>query len=247
VGINTLIYSETGNFAGYSFAIPISIAGKVVTDLKQYGTVQRAMLGVIIKDVKDLSDDEKEKVKVLEGVYVSDFSQFSSAKGAGIEAGDVITAVNDTKVKSVNELKERISRFRPGDKIHIALNRNGATKTFTVELRNMQGNTDVIKSKGDVAELLGAAFKELTAKQKQAYGLSYGVEVAAVFNGKLKEAGVAKGFIIVTANEQSVSASDDLEKIAERILRSNDEDKLLVLKVITLSRRVRYYAIDLAN
>jgi Do/DeqQ family serine protease len=247
VGINTLIYSETGNFAGYSFAIPVSIAGKVVADLKQYGTVQRAMLGVLIRDVKDLSDEEKEKVKVLEGVYVSDFSQFSSAKGAGIEVGDVITSVNDTKVKSVNELQERISRFRPGDKIRVTLDRNGATKTLTVELRNMRGNTDVIKSKGDAAELLGAAFKELTAKQKQSYGLSYGVEVAAIFNGKLKEAGIAKGFIIVTANEQNISGPDDLEKITEQVLRSNEEDKLLVLKVVTPGRRVRYYAIDLAN
>jgi Do/DeqQ family serine protease len=247
VGINTLIYSETGNFTGYSFAIPISIAGKVVADLKQYGTVQRAMLGVSIKDVKSLSEEEKGKVKVLEGVYVADFSQFSSAKGAGIEIGDVITAVNDTKVKSVNELQERISRFRPGDKVRVALDRNGTTKTVTVELRNMQGTTDVVKGKGDAAELLGAAFKELSAKQKQELGISYGIEVAAVSNGKLKEAGITKGFIIMTANEQRVSTPDDLEKIVERILRSNNEDQLLVLKGITPYRRTRYYAIDLAN
>jgi Do/DeqQ family serine protease len=247
VGINTLIYSETGNFTGYSFAIPITIAGKVATDLKQYGTVQRAMLGVSIIDIKDLSDEQKEKVKALDGIYVADFAQFSSAKGAGIEIGDVITAVNDTKVKSVNELQERISRFRPGDKVRVSLNRNGTAKTVTVELRNMQGNTDVVKGKGDVAELLGAAFKELTAKQKQELGISSGIEVAAVFNGKLKDAGITKGFIIMTANEQKVSAADDLEKIVERILRSNSEDQLLVLKGITPSRRTRYYAIDLAN
>ncbi|MDR1937976.1 MAG: trypsin-like peptidase domain-containing protein, partial [Tannerellaceae bacterium] len=182
IGINTLIYSETGNFAGYSFAIPISIAGKVATDLKQYGTVQRAMLGVSIMDVKNLSDEQKEKVKVLEGAYVADFAQFSSAKGAGIEAGDVITAINDTKVKTVNELQERISRFRPGDKVKVAVNRNGSSKTFTVELRNMQGNTGVVKGKTDAAELLGAAFKELSAKQKQELGISYGIEVVAVFD-----------------------------------------------------------------
>jgi Do/DeqQ family serine protease len=247
VGINTMIYSETGTFAGYSFAVPISIAGKVATDLKQYGTVQRAMLGVSIKDVKLLSDEEKEKVKVLEGVYVADFTEFSSAKGAGIEIGDVITAVNDSKVKSVNELQERISRFRPGDKAVVAVNRNGTTKTFTVELRNTQGNTDVIKGKGDVAELLGAAFKELTAKQKQELGVSYGIEVAAVFNGKLRDAGITKGFIIMIANEQKISTPDEMEKLTERILRSNDEDKLLVLKGISPNGRTRYYAIDLAN
>jgi Do/DeqQ family serine protease len=247
VGINTMIYSETGTFAGYSFAVPISIAGKVATDLKQYGTVQRAMLGVSIKDVKALTDEEKGKTKLLEGVYVADFTQFSSAKGAGIEVGDVITAVNDTKVKSVNELQERISRFRPGDKVKVVVDRNGTAKTFTVELRNMQGNTDVVKGKGDAAELLGAAFKELTNKQKQDLGISYGIEVAGVFNGKLKDAGITKGFIIMIANEQRITTPDDLEKLTERILRSNDEDKLLVLKGVSPNGRTRYYAIDLAN
>ncbi|MDR1918825.1 MAG: Do family serine endopeptidase [Tannerellaceae bacterium] len=247
IGINTLIYSETGNFAGYSFAIPISIAGKVATDLKQYGTVQRAMLGVSIMDVKNLSDEQKGKIKVLEGVYVADFAQFSSAKGAGIEVGDVITAVNETKVKSVNELQERISRFRPGDKVKVAVNRNGASKTFTVELRNMQGNTGVVKGKTDAAELLGAAFKELSAKQKQELGISYGIEVAAIFDGKLKDVGISKGFIIMIANDQKISAPDDLEKIVERILRNNGEEQLLVLKGISPNGRTRYYAIDLAN
>jgi Do/DeqQ family serine protease len=247
IGINTLIYSETGNFAGYSFAIPISIAGKVATDLKQYGTVQRAMLGVSIRDVKDMSDEEKGKLKALDGVYVADFTQFSSAKGAGIETGDVITAVNDMKVKSVSELQERISRFRPGDKVRVTVDRSGTAKTFTVELRNMQGNTDVVKGQNDAVELLGAAFKELTDKQKQEHRISYGIEVAAVFNGKLKEAGIAKGFIIMTANEQRISTPGDLEKIVERILRSNGEDQLLVLKGVAPNGRRRYYAIDLAN
>ncbi|MDR1257709.1 MAG: Do family serine endopeptidase [Tannerellaceae bacterium] len=247
VGINTLIYSETGNFAGYSFAIPISIAGKVSTDLKQYGAVQRAMLGVSIRDVKGMSDEEKGKLKALDGAYVAEFTQFSSAKGAGIETGDVITAVNDMKVKSVSELQERISRFRPGDKVRITVDRNGAAKTYTVELRNMQGNTNVVKGQNDAVELLGAAFKELTDKQKQDRRISYGIEVAALFNGKLKDAGINKGFIIMTANDQRVSAVGDLEKIVERILRNNGEDQLLVLKGINPDGRRRYYAIDLAN
>ncbi|MDR2119099.1 MAG: Do family serine endopeptidase [Tannerellaceae bacterium] len=247
VGINTLIYSETGNFAGYSFAIPISIAGKVATDLKQYGTVQRAMLGVSIMDIKNLTEQQKEKVKILEGAYVADFTQFSSAKGAGIEVGDVIVSVNDAKVKSVNELQERISRFRPGDKVKVAVNRSGTSKTFTVELRNTQGNTSVVKGKNDAAELLGAAFKELSSKQKQELGISYGIEVAAVFDGKLKEVGISKGFIIMIANEQPVSDPEDLEKIVEKILRNSSEEQLLVLKGISPAGRTRYYAIDLAN
>lgn len=247
IGINTLIYSETGNFAGYSFAVPISIAGKVASDLKQYGTVQRAVLGVSILDVKNITDEQKEKVKVLEGAYVADFATRSSAKEAGMEAGDVITAVNDVKVKSVSALQEQVSRYRPGDKVKVTADRNGSTKTFTVELRNMQGNTEVVKGAGDAAELLGAAFNELTSKQKQQLGISYGIEVAGVTNGKFRDAGIQKGYIIMIVNDQKVSSVDDFEKMVERVLKGGGEDQVLFIKGISPNGRTRYYAIDLAQ
>jgi Do/DeqQ family serine protease len=247
VGINTLIYSETGNFAGYSFAVPISIAGKVVSDLKQYGAVQRAILGVNIADMKDLTEDQKEKVKVLEGIYIVDFALRSSAKEAGIEAGDVITAVNDVKVKSVNALKEQVSRYRPGDKVKVVVDRNGSAKTFTVELRNMQGNTEVVKGAGDAPELLGAAFNELSPRQKQQLGISYGIEVSGITNGKFKDAGIQKGYIIMIVNDQKVSSVEEFEKMVDKVLKGNGEDQVLFIKGISPNGRTRYYAIDLAQ
>jgi Do/DeqQ family serine protease len=247
VGINTLIYSETGNFAGYSFAVPISIAGKVASDLKQYGTVQRAMLGVSIQDVKDLSEEQKEKVKVLEGVYVADFALRSSAKEAGMEAGDVITAVNDVKVKSVSALQEQVSRYRPGDKVKVIVDRNGSAKTFVVELRNMQGNTEVVKGVGDAAELLGAAFNGLSPKQKQQLGISYGIEVSGVTNGKFRDAGIQKGYIIMIVNDQKVSSVEEFEKMVDKVLKGSGEDQVLFIKGISPDGRTRYYAIDLAQ
>lgn len=247
VGINTMIMSETGNYAGYSFAIPISIAGKVAEDLKKHGAVQRAILGVLMTDVKNLREEDKKNVKVLEGAYISDFTTQSAAKSAGIESGDVIVAVNDTKVKSGSDLQEQINRYRPGNKVKITVDRNGSSKTFTVELRNAQGNTELIKSQGDAAEMLGAAFKEVSDKQKRDLGISYGIEVVAVFNGKLKDAGVNKGFIIMLANDQKISSPQDLEKIVERIIKAGGEDQLLVLKGVNPNGRNRYYAIDLAN
>lgn len=123
IGINTAIYSETGNFAGYSFAVPISIAGKVASDLKQYGTVQRAVLGVLMMGVGDIAEqlsypnldsklkeeltELKSKIKVSEGACVSDFADRSSAKEAGIEKGDVIIAVNGAKVKMQMHCRNR--------------------------------------------------------------------------------------------------------------------------------------------
>ena len=246
VGINTAIYSETGNFAGYSFAVPISIAGKVANDLKQYGTVQRAVLGVLISDPQYVPEEDKAKVKALTGAYVGGFAERSSAKEAGLEKGDVITAVNGIQIKSANALQEQISKYRPGDKVELTVDRNGSTKHLTVELRNAQGSTKVIKG-GDTAEVLGAAFKTLTDKQKQQLGVSYGIEVTGVTNGKMKEAGIKKGFVIMIVNNQKITAPEDMERIVESILQGRTEDQGLFIKGFYPNGRTKYYAIDLAE
>lgn len=246
VGINTAIYSETGNFAGYSFAVPMSIAGKVVGDLKQFGTVQRAILGVQITDVQNIPAELKDKVKVLEGAFIAEFAERSTAKEAGLEKNDVITAVNGVKVKSANSLQEQISKYRPGDKVEVTVDRNGTAKKFTIELRNAQGSTKVIKS-NDGAEVLGAAFNVLSDKQKQALGVSYGIEVTGVTSGKLKDAGVQKGFIIMIVNNQKISTPEELEKMVEGILQGRSEDQGLFIKGFYPNGRTKYYAIDLAE
>ncbi|MDL2264819.1 Do family serine endopeptidase [Parabacteroides sp. OttesenSCG-928-G21] len=254
VGINTAIYSETGNFAGYSFAVPISIAGKVAADLKQFGTVQRALLGVQMVDVPDMERSSEEAVrkdkvnmKVNEGAYIAEFTQSSAAKQAGVEIGDVIVAVNDTKVRTGSSLQEQISKYRPGDKVKITVDRYGAEKTFTVELRNAQGNTDIVKGVEAPAVLLGAAFKELSDRQKQQFGISYGVEVAEVNNGKIKDAGITKGYIILTVNDQRISTPDELDTLVERVLRGSEEEKILVIKGVYPTGRTKYYVIDLTE
>ncbi len=246
VGINTAIYSETGNFAGYSFAVPISIAGKVANDLKQYGTVQRAVLGVLISDPQYVPEEDKAKLKALAGAYVGGFAERSSAKEAGLEKGDVIVAVNGIKVKSASALQEQISKYRPGDKVELTVDRSGNTKTFTVELRNAQGSTKVLKG-GETADVLGAAFKALTEKQKQQLGVSYGIEVTGLTSGKLKEAGIQKGFVIMLVNNQRISTPEELEKIVESILQGRSDDQGLFIKGFYPNGRTKYYAIDLAE
>lgn len=246
IGINTAIISETGNYAGYSFAVPISIAGKVVQDLKTYGNVQRAVLGVEIKDVAYLSDKEKENVKVTEGAYVGGFAQRSSAKEAGMELGDVVVGVNDVVIRSVNGLQEQVNRFRPGDKVKITVDRKGIRKIFTIELRNLQGNTQVI-DKSEGAEVLGAAYKELSEQQKKTLGVSYGIEVTGVTNGKFREAGITKGFIILIVNDNKISSTDDLERIVEGIINGRSADQGLFIKGFYPNGKTKYYAIDLAE
>lgn len=265
VGINTAIYSETGNFAGYSFAVPITIAGKVASDLKQYGAVQRAMLGVQIMSVSDIADqlgypnlskeakDElnalKALIKVSEGACVADFADRSTAKEAGLQKGDVITAVNGVKVKSANALQEQVNKYRPGDKVELTVDRNGSVKTFNVELRNAQGSTSVVKGAADSADVLGAAFKALTDKQKQELGVSYGIEVTGVMEGKLKQAGIRKGFVIMVVNDQRITSPEQFEKLVDRVLKGNTEDRYIVVKGFYqgADKRTKVYAIDLAE
>ncbi|MDR3268398.1 MAG: Do family serine endopeptidase [Tannerella sp.] len=246
IGINTAIYSETGNFAGYSFAVPISIAGKVVADLKQYGTVQRAILGVMMSNAQDAKHKD-DKIKVLEGAYVADFTPRSSAKEAGLDVGDVITAVNDVKVKSMSGLQEQINKYRPGDKVKVEVDRYGTKKVFTVELRNAQGSTEVVAKGGDSAEILGAAFRELTDARKREYGVSYGIEVTGISKGKVQDAGIRKGFIVMVVNDQKIVTPDDLYQITDRILKGASEDQGLFIKGFYPNGRTQHYAIDIVE
>lgn len=246
VGINTAIYSETGNFAGYSFAVPISIAGKVVGDLKQYGAVQRAVLGVVIQNAQDAKQNDS-KIKVLEGAYIAEFAQRSSAKEAGLEIGDVITSVNGVKVRSSSALQEQVNKYRPGDKIKVEVDRYGSTKTFTIELRNMQGGTEVVKKGEDSAEVLGAAFRALSDEQKKQYGVSYGVEVNGLNKGKVQDAGIRKGFVIMTVNDQRMSEPEDLYRIVERILKGVSNEEGLFIKGFYPNGGTRLYAINLTD
>ena len=247
VGINTAIFSETGNFAGYSFAVPIAIAGKVVADLKQYGAVQRAILGVIIKNVSDYKKEKPEeaaKLKVKEGAYVEGFAMKSSAKDAGIEIGDVIVAINGSKVKSVSALQEAISRYSPGTKVKVTIMRGDVEKIYTVELKNDQGNTEVVKNTSGI-ELLGAAFQELSSQKQKEYGYNYGIEVTGLTEGKMKQAGIKKGFIIMTVNDRKVTSVDEFKKYVDQILKQNADDRVLFIKGFYPNGKVDYYAINL--
>jgi len=248
VGINTAIFSETGNFAGYSFAVPISIAGKVAADLKQYGAVQRAVLGVSIINVSDFkkqSSEEAAKLKVNEGAYVSGFVSNSSAKEAGIEVGDVIIGVNDTKIKSVSALQEAISLQSPGTKVKITVMRGSAEKVYTVELKNGQGSTEIVKNVSGT-ELLGGAFQELSADKKKEFSVASGIEVTGLTDGKLKAAGIRKGFIITTVNDIRVSSVDEFKKYVDQVLKQSG-DRVLFIKGFYPNGKVDYYAINLNN
>ena len=212
VGINTMIYSQTGNYAGYSFAVPINIAAKVVSDIKNYGTVQRGVLGVAGSEITE-ELIKKEGLKVNSGFYVADFAEISGALAAGIEKGDVIVAIEGHKITGFGQLQEQVSRFRPGDTIKVTVNRKGAEKTFAVKLRNKEGGASILKqNSSSVDARLGAKVRQLETAQLRNYGLSYGLVVESLSAGSLKRAGVREGFVLLTANDSPLRSIADLNR-----------------------------------
>ena len=212
VGINTMIYSQTGNYAGYSFAVPINIAAKVVSDIKNYGTVQRGVLGGAGSEITE-ELIKKEGLKVNSGFYVADFAEISGALAAGIEKGDVIVAIEGHKITGFGQLQEQVSRFRPGDTIKVTVNRKGAEKTFAVKLRNKEGGASILKqNSSSVDARLGAKVRQLETAQLRNYGLSYGLVVESLSAGALKRAGVREGFVLLTANDSPLRSIADLNR-----------------------------------
>jgi serine protease Do len=237
IGINTAIISPSGGNVGISFAIPSSIVQKVVRDLIEFGAVQRAIMGVSIADITAELAKEKD-LPALEGVYVTDVNENSAARDAGIESGDVIVQINDTKVNSPSELQEIVGRYRPGDKISVTVKRKGNLKQFDVKLRNLQGDTNVVKA-GTYETILGAKFINLDEKEKSKLGIKNGVKISELQEGKLKHAGVRPGFVVTQINNKPVNSVDELGKIINSIKGG------VYLEGIYQNGEVAYYAFGL--
>ncbi len=211
VGITTAIASPTGVNSGIAFAVPVSIVQKVVEDLIEYGSVQRAFMGVTIDEVTTARAEEY-NLDNMEGVYITGVNQGSAAEKAGIEQGDVIIQVEDIKVSSPQELQEVVARYHPGDKITVYAKRNNKTKQFEVLLRNQQGSTSIVKAESYNTQL-GAKFGEPDQQEIERLGISGGVKVLDVQEGKLENAGVKSGLIITKINNQSVNSVEELNNI----------------------------------
>lgn len=211
VGINSAIASNTGSYTGYSFAIPVNLARKVVADLLEFGEVQRAFLGISIKDLDGKLAKEK-SVNEIKGVYVNGVSSGGSGEEAGIIEGDVITKIGAAAVNNVPELQEQVSRYRPGNKINITLNRNNQEKIVAVVLKNKNGNTDIVeKPKIEVVSTLGATFEAVSAEDLKKLNIENGLRVTKLNAGKLASAGIKEGFIITSVDKKKISSIEDVK------------------------------------
>ena len=208
VGINTAIASRTGSFTGYSFAIPSTIIKKVISDLQEFGEVQRALLGVNITDLNAEKATEL-KLKSIEGVYVTGVPDNGAAKQAGIKEGDVIISVADVNVKNSAELQEKVGQFRPGDDVKVIALRNGEEKQFTITLRNKHGDTQIVR---DQISYLGADFESISSNEKSSLNINGGIKIKKINSGKLKEAGLKESFIITNVNKKPIFELNDLRR-----------------------------------
>lgn len=247
VGINAMLYSPTGAYSGYGFAIPTSIMTKVVTDLKQYGTVQRALLGIAGRDMgnevypEEIRKEQKE-LGTNTGVQIVSVEEDGSVSGV-LEKNDVIIALDGKKIKTMSELQGLLAQHRPGDKIKLTVWRDKKEKEFTVTLKNAQGNTKVVK-KADM-EILGAAFRVVPDEVKRQLNLGYGVQVTGLTSGRMADSGIRKGFIILKANNKQLRTVEDLETVMKAA--SQSPDQVLFMTGVYPSGKRANYAVDLSQ
>ena len=228
VGINAMLYSQTGSFTGYGFAIPTTIMKKVVGDLKSYGTVQRAMLGISGMTLHDYVDAKKREDSsyqpdfgTVDGVYVAEVVNEGAAAEAGLKEGDVITALGNRKITKMSELQEATTQYVPGDKAQVKIMREKKEKTLTITFRNAKGNTNVVKVQ--TIDVLGAEFAALTPNQKTTFNMRYGVQVKKLKSGLLKDAGMPEGFIILRINNKNIGSVSDIEQVFRGAQSSDDQ------------------------
>lgn len=246
IGINAMLTSPTGSNIGYGFAIPTTIMNKVVADLKEYGTVQRGLIGIQGQDARSYIDSQKEQGKEIdlgtnEGIYVAKVVEDGAAADAGIEEGDVITAVDGQKVTKMAELQEILATKRPGDKVTLSYLHKKSKKTTSVVLKNEQGNTKVVKD-ADL-DILGAVIREVNESEKADLDIKYGLKVTKVNSGKFRERGIPVGFVIQTVNEETMKTLSDLNEVVKAANKS--KDPVLYIKGLYPSGKKEYFSVPL--
>lgn len=217
IGINTAIASNNGTYQGYAFAVPVNIVKKVVSDLVEFGTVQRAYIGINVKEI-DARFAAEQKIKQIRGIYVSGLLDGGSAADAGIKEGDIITAIQQVPVNSFSELQEQVSRYRPGDKISVTLERGGKELNLPVILKTFDNTTKLVKKnemKNQNVVALGASLATLSDDELLELKTDAGVRIDQIGTGKLAQVGIQEGFIITAIDKKKVDNATEVKKILE--------------------------------
>lgn len=207
IGINTAIITESGSYEGYSFAVPSNLVQKIIRDLREYGEVQRAYLGVGIQDL-DSETARDIGLPNAEGVYINRITTDGAAADAGLKSGDVVIGINNTRIKSTSELQELVGRFRPGDQVNLEYWRSGKKSRIRVTLKDLNNSTSVVRVRGDELEgQLGFELRDLSKEEMQRLHLQ-GAIVLSVRRGSIvHQTNMQPGFVISSVNGDRVANS----------------------------------------
>ena len=218
VGINTAIVSQTGAYAGYSFAVPVNIVKKIVSDLIDFGSVRRAVLGVTMSPVtQEIAD--KMKLSSLNGVYIVEVSPGSAAEKAGVRKEDILIAIDSVKITNASSVQEMVNSFSPGDKAVLTVIRDGREKDLEVKFQGTAEENGTVTEDGSVA-FYGSRIDEVSRETKERLGIKSGVEIVSVGPGKIMDAGVTEGFVILYVNDEPVSKPQDVINIIKKSKRA---------------------------
>lgn len=248
VGINAMLYSQTGSYSGYGFAIPTVIMNKVVDDIKKYGSVQRVILGIQGGDVINYINAQKEEGKTVdlgtnEGVYVDKVSEEGNGAEIGLHKKDVIVKFDGKKVTKMSELQQLLNTKRPGDKASITFLRDKKEITKTITLKNAQGTTKPIEQ-ADI-DVLGGQFRPITDATKKQLNIKFGLEVMKINSGALRNAGINRGFIIQKVNDEVVNSIEGLQRLVK--IASTSKDPVLYIQGVYPTGKKAYYAVPLVD
>ena len=233
VGINTAIYSQTGSYTGYSFAVPVNIVKKIAYDLMDFGSVKRAVLGIVMQPIDDKIADDL-KLSSRNGVYIYEVSKNGAADKAGIKAGDVLVAIDSVMITTPSSVQETVSRFSPGDVAELTVIRDGKKKEFKVTFKGTELENGIVADDGSIA-FYGCSLKEASKETLSKYGLKSGVEIVEIGPGKMKEAGAVEGFVIQYVNEHQVKTPQDVIDIVKKSKRT------VFIEGITPAGRTGYF------
>ena len=233
VGINTAIISQTGSYTGYSFAVPSNIVKKIVYDLIDFGSVKRAVLGITMQPI-DAKIAEDLKLSTLNGVYIVEVSKNGAADKAGIKAGDILIAIDSTKITNPASVQEAVSRFSPGDNAVVTVLRDGKELKLDVTFKGTSQDTGTVSEDGSIA-FYGSSIKAADEETLERFGLKSGVQIVELGPGKLMEAGAVEGFIILYVNDHPVKTPQEVIDIVKKSKRT------VFIEGVTPSGRTGYF------
>ncbi len=218
VGINTAIISQTGSYTGYSFAVPVNIVKRIVSDLIDFGSVKRAVLGVTMQGIdKKLADEMK--LSSMNGVYIVEVAPGSAAEAAGMKKGDVLVKIGGADVKDGASVQEKVNGYHPGDTTDLTVIREGKELALSVVFKATTSETGAVDESGAVA-FYGAKIQEASKERLEEIGAKEGVEVVSVGRGKLADAGVKPGYVILYVNNVAVGTPQEVINVIKKANRA---------------------------